>query len=92
MPKSKSGHNYILTVEDFFSKWPEAVPLKSKSASEVADALLNIFLRMGFPNIINSDQGREFVNSVMNFLAEKSGFSQRISTAYHPESQGLVER
>ena len=45
---------------------------------------------MGFPAIYSSDQGREFVNSVMSSLIEKTNAVHRISTAYHPQTNGLV--
>lgn len=57
MPQSTSANNYILTLLDVFTKWPEAVYIKSKNAVDVALALYQIFLNMGF---IRSDQGREF--------------------------------
>jgi hypothetical protein len=41
---------------------------------------------MGFPAIYSSDQGREFVNSVMSSLIEKTNAVHRISTAYHPQT------
>lgn len=92
MPTSRSDNNYILTLVDFFTKWPEAVALPSKSAENVAFAMYKIFLRMGFPSVYSSDQGREFVNSTLKHLVTMTKGSHRISTAYHPESQGLVER
>lgn len=57
MPQSTSANNYILTLLDVFTKWPEAVYIKSKNAVDVALALYQFFLNMGF---IRSDQGREF--------------------------------
>lgn len=56
---------YILTQVDlFFTKWPEAAPIRSKKIQkDVALALYEILLSMGFPPIISSDQGRECVNS-----------------------------
>lgn len=64
LPKTSSGFQYILTATDYFSKWVEAFPLKSKSASEVAQHLCAIIYRHGCPKRILSDQGREFVNEV----------------------------
>jgi hypothetical protein len=92
MPVSKSGKNYILTVVDYFSKWPEAVPLPDKSSETVASALLKIFLRMGFPTVFSSDQGREFVNATMDALKNRTGAVHKISSAYHPQTNGLTER
>ena len=36
LPKTPMGNRYIITLVDFFSKWPEAAPLPDKSAQCVA--------------------------------------------------------
>ena len=48
---------------------------------------------MGAPvHVTISDQGREFVNRVNAVLFQMTGTEHRISTAYHPQTNGLVER
>ena len=42
--------------------------------------------------IVISDQGREFVNLVNKNLFKRFKAEHRISTAYHPQTNGLVER
>lgn len=64
LPKTKDGFQYILTATDYFSKWVEAFPLRTKTASEVARSICAIIYRHGCPKRILSDQGREFVNEV----------------------------
>lgn len=64
LPRTQAGHQYILTATDYFSKWVEAFPLKTKSAMEVAENLCKMIYRHGCPERILSDQGREFVNEV----------------------------
>ena len=39
-----------------------------------------------------SDQGREFINSVNAELQQQLGTEHRISSAYHPQTNGLVEK
>ena len=39
-----------------------------------------------------NDQGREFVNDVMTALLSMTGADQRITSTYHPQANGLVER
>ncbi|KAK3108106.1 hypothetical protein FSP39_001369 [Pinctada imbricata] len=92
MPKSKLGNNYILTVVDYFSKWPEAVAIQDKRAETVAASLYNIIMRLGFPAVYSSDQGREFVNSTLQSLLAKTKSAQRIFSSYHPQTNGLTER
>ena len=48
--------------------------------------------RFGCAKIIISDQGREFVNALNASLMKLTGTSHRISSAYHPQTNGLVER
>ena len=48
--------------------------------------------RHGCTQIILSDQGREFVNQINKRLFEKLKTDHRVSSAYHPQTNGLVER
>ena len=43
-PISLSGNRYILTLSDYFMKWVDAIPLPSKEAPQVANALFKVFL------------------------------------------------
>ena len=60
-----SGNSYIVTCSDYFTKWPEAAAIPDKSAATVAKFLYQLITRHGSPTIIQSDQGREFVNQVL---------------------------
>ena len=67
LPETPRGNKYIITVTDYFSKWPEAAPLQDKTAVGVANFLFSLFCRHGWPETIISDQGREFVNAVSRY-------------------------
>ena len=86
------GNKYIITCTDYFSKWPEADALKTKSADEVSCFLYKLLTRYGVAEIVMSDQGREFVNDVNRRLFELTGSEHRVSSAYHPQTNGLDER
>ena len=68
LPETPRGKKYIITATDYFSKWAEAAPLPDKTAVGVADFLFSLFCRHGWPEIIISDQGREFVNAVSRYI------------------------
>ena len=89
---TSSGNQYIVVAVDYFSKWPEAKAIPSKEAIHVADFLNSLFLRHGFPEVLISDQGREFCNAICNELLTKTGVKHRITSAYHPQTNGLTER
>ena len=83
---------YIITCTDYFTKWVEAMPIPTKEAKGVANFLYSLFCRHGVPKRIQSDQGREFVNSLTNHLFKSTGVHHIISSAYHPQTNGLDER
>ncbi|KAL5470972.1 hypothetical protein EMCRGX_G029041 [Ephydatia muelleri] len=57
-------------------------PLKDKTPVGVADFLFTVFYRHGWPDIIISDQGREFVNQLSSCLFKLTGNEHRISSPY----------
>ena len=87
------GYDKVLVVVDYFSKWVEAFPLRDKSASTVANILLNeIILRWGPPTYLHSDRGTEFTSKVVHELTRLSSIYQTHTPAYSPKADGLVER
>ena len=56
-PVSESGNRYILTVVDYATRYPEAVALPSIETTRVAEALFDIYSRVGFPEEVLSDLG-----------------------------------
>ena len=85
------GFNYLVVCIDYFTKWSEAKPLKEKAAQFVAH-LYEIICRHGCIQVQINDQGREFVNEVNSNLHRMTGTEQRMTSAYHPQANGLVER
>ncbi|GFO19246.1 gypsy retrotransposon integrase-like protein 1 [Plakobranchus ocellatus] len=56
IPSSERGFKYILVLVDYCTRYPEAVPLKSITTEAVAEALVDIFSRVGIPKEILSDK------------------------------------
>ena len=83
---------YLITCTDYFSKWPEAKAVPNKDATTVAKFLYSLILRLGCFVTCITDQGREFVNALNRRLFMLSGTQHRISSAYHPQTNGLDER
>jgi len=88
-----SGYNYLFTVLDRTSRWPEAIPLSGITAGDCADALFRGWIqRFGLPNTITSDRGAQFTSSLWAHLCQLLSISHSPTTAYHPQSNGMVER
>ncbi|KAI5152500.1 hypothetical protein ENBRE01_2876, partial [Enteropsectra breve] len=86
------GYGWILTILDTYSKYLYAHPMKTKSASEVVQSFKPILYQEGAPQIIQTDNGREFVNSQLEALCAQWGIMHVRGRPRHPQNQGQVER
>jgi hypothetical protein len=89
---SNRGNVYALIVVDVCSRFVFLRPLKEKTALTVAELLYELFCLIGFPKIIQSDQGSEFENDLLRTLTKKCSIDKRATTPYHPQGNGLAER
>ena len=59
--RTPSGHQYILVVSDYFTKYTDAFPMRRHTAETVADLLMRLWVTQhGVPKFLHSDQGREY--------------------------------
>ena len=86
--------NYILNMQDHLSKFVHLRPIKQKTAVEVSEVILDIFLTTnGAPKILQCDNGGEFDNCCILELEKKwDGFKIVHGRPRHPQTQGSVER
>jgi len=85
--------NYIFTILDRTTRWPEAVPMETVTAADCATALLHGWIqRFGVPETITSDRGAQFTSALWAALCKLLSIKHSQTTAYHPQSNGLVER
>ena len=93
LPESGNGNSYILVVGDYFTRWMEAYPIQNQEAVTVAQKLVDeIFCRFSVPEQLHSDQGRQFESAVIKEICNLLHIEKTRTTAYHPQSDGLVER
>ena len=93
LPRSRRGHQYAVVFVDYLTKWPEVFPVADQSAATIATLLVEeIVSRHGVPAEVLSDRGRSFLSSLMAEVRKLLGIHQVNTTAYHPQTDGLVER
>ena len=91
-PASDKGHRYILTLVDYATRYPEAVPLKNIDAETVAEALLDMYSRVGVPEEVLSDLETQFTSDGMKAVSRLLPIRRLTTSPYHPACNGLVEK
>jgi len=91
--ETAAGYKVVLVIIDYFTKFAIAVPLKSKTEKEVAEAIYNNWYTLfGIPYEIQTDQGSEFTNDLLKRLNGRLNVGHQVTTPYNPSPNGLVER
>jgi Integrase zinc binding domain/Integrase core domain len=93
LPRTQRGKKYIIVAMDYLTKWPEARAVSEATAEATVNFIYEqIICQHGCPQIILSDRGTHFNNQMVKKLTEKFKINHLLSTPYHPQTNGLVER
>jgi transposase InsO family protein len=91
--ETRQGNKYIIVATEYLTKWPEAQAIPDTKAKTVAKFFYEqVICRYGAPKVILTDQGSSFANELIDSLCEVMGSKHKLSTAYHPQTNGLTER
>ena len=91
-PASDKGHRYVLTLVDYATRYPEAVPLKNIDTETVAEAFLHTYSRVGVPVEVLSDLGTQFTSDCMKEASRLLSIRKLTTFLYYPACNGLVEK
>jgi hypothetical protein len=92
VPVSTNNNKYLLVIQDYFTKWADAIPLQNQRAATISAEMVKVFCTYGIPDIVHSDQGQNFESTVFHQTLKAFGVEKSRTTAYHPEGDGMVER
>ncbi|GJS91972.1 reverse transcriptase domain-containing protein [Tanacetum coccineum] len=81
----------LMIAVDYVSKWVEAQALPKNDACVVVKFLRQLFARFGVPKALISDRGTYFCNSQLEKALQRYGVTHKLSTTYHPQSNGQTE-
>ena len=87
------GYRYLLTVVDRTTRWPEAIPIAETMADSVVQSFIDHWIsRYGVPVTVTSDRGTQFTSEAWCMAVSKPGINVSVTTSYHLQANGLVER
>ena len=92
LPKAAAGNLFILMIVDYATMWPEAFPLRLMDSESVEGQLLLMFTRVGVPEQIWTDCGKNFVSHLLRELYQLLGVQSITTTPYHPATDGFMEK
>ena len=93
LPGTMPGNLNILTIRDNFTRYSLAIPLSNHQSGTIEDAFVNKFICIfGSPEGVLSDQSRDFLSNLLNISAKRFRIKQFRTTAFHPQSNGSLER
>lgn len=92
-PMSFDGNRYAVVFMDYLTKWPEVFAVPDQSPLTIAQLLMDhVITRHGVPAELLSDRGKAFLSDLMQEIYKLMGIHKVSTTAYHPQTDGLVER
>ena len=92
VPPSTCNNKYLLVIQDYFTKWADAIPMPDQTAVRIVRELTKVFSVMGLPQVLHSDQGANFESTILKQTLQAYGITKSRTTAYHPQGDGMVER
>ena len=87
----QNNNRYLLVVQDYFTKWADAIPIPDKTSRRISSELVKLFSTLGSPQVLHSDQGRNFESALLAQTLQAFAISQSRTSAYHPQGDRLVE-
>lgn len=93
LPVTRSRNKFLLVIIDRFTGWPEAFALLNIDSPTIAQTIVQeIIFRFGCPKTLLSDRETNFISQLMKEICKLLGIQKLNTSAYHPQTNGLVER
>ena len=90
---SNGFDSIFIMVDQGLSKGVILMPCnKTITAEETAKKYIdNVFIQYGLPDVMISNRGPQFTSNVFNGIMNTFGIKHRMSTAFHPQTDGQTE-
>ncbi|XP_027156819.1 uncharacterized protein LOC113757958 [Coffea eugenioides] len=91
-PRAVGGHTFLVTAVDYFTKWVEAEPLRTITGLAIQKFFWKcIVCRFCIPQVIISDNGRQFAENPFKTWCTNLGIKQHFTSVGHPQANGQAK-
>ena len=90
-PPSSKNHKFILVATDYFTKWVEAIPLKTVMSREMIEFVKEHIIYQFGTQTITTDQGSMFISEEFGEFAASMGIKLLNSSPYYAQANGQAE-
>ena len=92
LPTAKGNKKFVIVAVDYFTKWAEAEALARIGQSDVKGVVWkNVVCRFGIPQVLITDNGTQFDESLFRNFCAELGIRQHFSSPGHPQANGQAE-
>ena len=89
--KDITGFNYIVEIIDSFSKYLKSYVIIENNAENILICLKDFCFFVGIPNILQTDNGIEYKNNILNNFCLETNINHVFSSPHHPQTNGVIE-
>lgn len=91
LPITSRGNRYVLVVQDYFSKYVNLYAIPDQHSTTLSKCLFKNFIcDYGIPEMLHTDQGRQFESDLVKHLCELMGIQKTCTSPYHPQCDGMI--
>jgi transposase InsO family protein len=92
LQETERHHQYILVIQDTFTKWVEAYPMPDQTTKTISNVIVSEWVsRYGTPYELFSDRGANFTSAVFEEMCKILGIEKTKTSGYRPQANGMVE-
>ena len=89
--KTSDGNRHILILMCLATRYPYCIPLKRVDTESIAEGLMEVIAHTGIPKELLTDQGGVFTCKVFTQACKLLNIRKLKTTAYHPQTNGILE-
>ena len=87
----ETGFTWIIDIIDYFSKFMGSFPVKENNGQNALLAIKEFCYLVGTPKIIQTDNGLEYNNTLIDEFCNSNNIKHIKSRPHHPQTNGVVE-